>query len=331
MRFFVAYLKKQRHILAFFLLCTVIQGSLIYLYEVPMAAAGYGLLLCFFFGGIFGGMGYYRFCKKMEQMERLKQEVSFTIEHLPDADNLLEQQYQECLKLLQEEKIQLISQEDKERTDMVDYYSLWAHQIKTPIAAMGLILQGMQEKSPEVLEVENELFRIQQYVDMVLSYLRIGSKTNDFVFQKTALERVVKDVVHKYARQFIRRKLSLNMAEFHEIVLTDEKWLSFVIEQILSNALKYTRRGSVSIYIEGAQSLVIEDTGIGIAKEDLPRICEKGYTGYNGRDDKKSTGIGLYLCKIIMEKLGHGMTVTSELGVGTKVTLDLKAANLTIE
>ena len=166
---------------------------------------------------------------------------------------------------------------------------------------------------------------------MVLSYLRIGSKTNDFVFQKTALERVVKDVVHKYARQFIRRKLSLNMAEFHEIVLTDEKWLSFVIEQILSNALKYTRRGSVSIYIEGAQSLVIEDTGIGIAKEDLPRICEKGYTGYNGRDDKKSTGIGLYLCKIIMEKLGHGMTVTSELGVGTKVTLDLKAANLTIE
>lgn len=113
-------------------------------------------------------------------------------------------------------------------------------------------------------------------------------------------------------------------------VLTDEKWLVFVLEQILSNALKYTKSGSIHIYLspDAPKTLVIEDTGIGIAPEDLPRIFEKGYTGCNGRADKRSTGIGLYLCRQIMEKLSHTIRIESEMGVGTKVYLGLDTVSL---
>ena len=126
-----------------------------------------------------------------------------------------------------------------------------------------------------------------------------------------------------YAKQFIRRRIRLDYKETGLTVLTDEKWLSFAIEQLLANALKYTREGGeIRIYAEGA-ALCIEDTGIGIAAEDLPRVFEKGYTGCNGRTDKKSTGIGLYLCRKILDKLGHGISIESEIGAGTKVKVYL--------
>ena len=114
-------------------------------------------------------------------------------------------------------------------------------------------------------------------------------------------------------------------------VLTDEKWLVFVIEQLLSNAIKYTNKGKISIYPLEDKKLVIEDTGIGISKEDIPRIFDKGFTGYNGRTDKKATGLGLYLCKNILDKLSHKISIESEVGVKTKVILDLAMVNVNIE
>ena len=131
--------------------------------------------------------------------------------------------------------------------------------------------------------------------------------------------------IHKFARIFIGKKLSLEYQEVSETVLTDEKWLGFVLGQILSNALKYTKKGKISIYMSKSRphTLVIEDTGIGIRAEDLPRVFEKGFTGYNGREENRSTGIGLYLCGKIMKRLDHGIRIESELGKGTKVFLEL--------
>ena len=166
---------------------------------------------------------------------------------------------------------------------------------------------------------------------MVLSYLKIGDIAKDMVLERCDLGKVVRQAVKKYSKLFILQKLSLEMGEIAEIVLTDEKWLSFVVEQILSNALKYTKSGSVSIYLEQEGVLVIKDTGIGISAEDLPRIMEKGYTGYNGRIDKRSTGIGLYLCKKVMDKLHHQLRIDSEDGKGTKVVLDLRRTQLDLE
>lgn len=169
-------------------------------------------------------------------------------------------------------------------------------------------------------ELSGELFRIEQYVEMVLGYLRVGGGS-DYVIKRYSLDDIIKNAVKKYSRIFIRKKLSLVYNGCDRIVLTDEKWLSFAIEQILSNSLKYTHRGTITVSYENDR-LSISDTGIGIAPEDIPRVFDKGYTGYNGRSDKKSTGIGLYLCKKILNRLGHTITITSEIGAGTVVTIE---------
>lgn len=178
-----------------------------------------------------------------------------------------------------------------------------------------------------------ELFKTEQYVEMVLSYLRMEDMSSDLVLQWYSLDEIVRQAVKKYSTLFIMKKLPLEYRKCEGMVLTDEKWLVFVIEQLLSNALKYTTEGKIMIYREEGESgrLVIEDTGIGIQEEDLPRIFEKGFTGYNGRQDKKSTGIGLYLCKSICDKLNHGITVESEVGRGSRVYLSLKRRNLDVD
>lgn len=249
----------------------------------------------------------------------------------------LEALYRSMIAKMRQEKEELIFEDQKRYTEMIDYYGMWAHQIKTPIAAMRILVQsGMDREENEenqklFRQLQMELFKTEQYVEMVLSYLKIGDIAKDMVLERCDLGKVVRQAVKKYSRLFILQKLSLEMGEIAEIVLTDEKWLSFVVEQILSNALKYTKSGSVSIYLEQEGVLVIKDTGIGISAEDLPRIMEKGYTGYNGRIDKRSTGIGLYLCKKVMDKLHHQLRIDSEDGKGTKVVLDLRRTQLDLE
>lgn len=176
-----------------------------------------------------------------------------------------------------------------------------------------------------------QLQSVEQYVEMVLGYLRLESPSSDYVIRNYLLDDIVRQAVRKYASQFIRRKLRLEYTPLNVSVITDEKWLLFVIEQVLSNALKYTRSGSVSITLEAPKTLCIRDTGIGIAPEDLPRVFEKGYTGSNGRTDKRATGIGLYLCRRILEKLGHTIAITSTVGEGTTVRIGLQQDALEVE
>lgn len=205
--------------------------------------------------------------------------------------------------------------------ELTDYYSLWVHQIKTPIAAMDLLLQ--EDDSPHRGELEMELLKIGQYVEMVLSYLRLDSDSTDYVLREYPLDDILRQAVRKFAKMFILKKITLDFQETGKTVLTDEKWLLFVVEQVLSNALKYTPAGgTIRIYGDGA-TVVIADNGIGIREEDQARVFEKGFTGYNGRADKKSTGIGLYLCRQVMDRLNHGISLTSRPGQGTLVRLDL--------
>ncbi|MEQ8197417.1 MAG: ATP-binding protein [Clostridiaceae bacterium] len=225
----------------------------------------------------------------------------------------------------------MISKIDIKHTEMIDYYTLWAHQIKTPIAAMRLLLQSDQtEQNKELL---GQTFRIEQYVEMVLGYLKIHSPSSDLVLQNYRLLEIIRHCIRKYAHIFIGKNIALELKEMDCTVLTDEKWLEFAVEQIISNALKYTNSGKISIYMEDEEKkiLVIEDTGIGITEEDLPRVFEKGFTGYNGRMDKKATGIGLYLCKKILDKLSHRITVISKVNVGTKVKIHLSSVKTIID
>ena len=269
-----------------------------------------------------------RFALRHRHLSDALKSICVSDEQLPPPGDLIGEDYTRLIRVLGEEKNRAAGAMDLRRRETEDYFTLWAHQIKTPIAAMRLILQTRPENSAG--ELSQELFRVEQYVEMVLNYLRLDSDSTDFVFRTCDLDGIIRQCVRKYAKQFIRRKISLEYGGTALQVLTDEKWLSFVIEQLLSNALKYTNTGSIRIFTRG-ETLVIEDTGIGIAPEDLPRVFEKGYTGYNGRTDKKATGIGLYLCKRILQKLGHEISISSVVGQGTSVSIDLSREVLRVE
>ena len=233
------------------------------------------------------------------------------------------EQYEKELKETRERKSEE-SRHWEELQEKQDFFALWAHQIKTPIAALNLLLQ---EDKQDTAVCRQELFKIESYVEMALNYLRFEEMSNDLVLERNSLEQLVRQVVRKYATIFIYNHISIQLEHLDYTVLTDEKWFCFMLEQILSNALKYTKQGSVKIYAEETENglhIFVKDTGIGIKREDLPRIFEKGFTGYNGRMDKKASGLGLYLCKGVCGKLGHEISVSSKEGEGTTVILTLQ-------
>lgn len=316
-----SYLCQRRKLLCLLAVLALISGFLFAVYHLEKEAFLYMLLLWFVSGLIAAAVDFGLFYARYRRLETMKASVLYSLSELPDPRNLAEEEYDSALRELFCEKQRLESAADKERSAMVEYYTMWVHQIKTPIAAMRLLLQS--EDTPENRELLAELFRIEQYVEMVLSYLRLESPSSDFVIQRYPIQSIVRQAVRKYAPLFIRKKIRLEMEELSGDVLTDEKWLCFVVEQILSNSLKYTAKGTITIRQEPGKVLVIEDTGIGIAPEDLPRIAEKGFTGLNGREDKRATGLGLYLCRRILQKLSHKMEITSQVGKGTQVRLML--------
>jgi len=299
------------------------------LYNLETEAVLYAAALCFLFTVVMLALRFRAYRNRHQERRRILANVEILLEQLPEPENLEEADYQEMLRKLKAVFDQNLTAWQNERRESMDYYTTWVHQIKTPISVMRMNLQG--EDTEENRELLAELFRIEQYVGMALNWLRLGSDSSDFVFQEYELDKIIRQAIHKYAPQFIRKRVRL----FYEVtdvrVLTDEKWLLFIIEQLLSNAVKYTQAGSVTITVTPNKIMRITDTGIGIAPEDVPRIFEKGFTGYNGRADKKSTGLGLYLCRMTADRLSHKISVESEPGVGTTVSLDLHTDRLDVE
>lgn len=306
----------------------IVFAAVFSLYDLEVEAVLYAAVLCLFVGIIAFAFGLWKYILHHKSLEELLRNIDLGIDGLPEPDGLIEEDYQNMLRELYAQNLKIRGEADSVRRDMEDYYTLWAHQIKTPIAAMRLLLSEDIENNNSLLL--GELFKTEQYVDMVLQYVRLSSESSDLILQNYSLDGIIKGALRKYARLFALKNLEFSFTETGQTVLTDEKWLAFVIEQIFSNSLKYTQSGKISIYAEG-DKLVIEDTGIGIRAEDLPRVCEKGYTGASGRADKKSTGIGLFLCKSILTKLGHGFEIESKVGDGTKVKICLYREYTTFE
>ena len=307
----------------------VAAAGLFWLYGLPGEAIAYLLCLCCIGTSFWAVLSFVRFWRKHKILRKMEEAIFVTAEDLPETTTLIEEDYQHLIQRLVRENRQRQAAADSMLEDLTSYYTLWVHQIKTPIAAMDLLLQAGPDRATEM---EIELQKIAQYVDMVLQYLRLDSTDKDLVLQRCQLDAVVRQTVRKYAKLFILKKIQLVFQETKWEVLSDEKWLCFLLEQLLSNALKYTPEGGkISIFLEGETNLVIADTGIGIAPEDLPRVFEKGFTGNNGRMDKKATGIGLYLCRRVTNLLGHTISIASEPGVGTQVLLGLGRPQFDIE
>lgn len=322
MSLWLEYIKKIWKAGAFCLLCAFLMGVVLALYNLPVEPVIYGAILCTVAGAASFFYGYFRFVRKKKNLEFVKENLPVNLEALLSPEDGCEALYQEMLCELNARRRKAESGKQRFYGELTDYYTMWVHQIKTPIAAMRLLLSEDALGNREALA---ELFKVEQYVEMVLGYLRTEDMSADMSFVECGLDGIVREQVHKYARIFISKKLSLKYEGVEERVMTDPKWLGFVIGQILSNALKYTKSGGISIYMSESRphTLVIADTGIGINAGDLPRVFEKGFTGGNGRLDGRSTGIGLYLSGKIMKKLGHGISIESAPGEGTKVYLAL--------
>ena len=326
---FGAWLASRKLVAAAGLFCALSGVLIFWLYGLPGEAIAYLLCLCCIGTSFWAVLSFVRFWRKHKILRKMEEAIFVTAEDLPETTTLIEEDYQHLIQRLVRENRQRQAAADSMLEDLTSYYTLWVHQIKTPIAAMDLLLQAGPDRATEM---EIELQKIAQYVDMILQYLRLDSTAKDLVLQRCQLDAVVRQTVRKYAKLFILKKIQLVFQETKWEVLSDEKWLCFLLEQLLSNALKYTPEGGkISIFLDGETNLVIADTGIGIAPEDLPRVFEKGFTGNNGRMDKKATGIGLYLCRRVTNLLGHTISIASEPGVGTQVRLGLGRPQFDIE
>ncbi|MGN0566931.1 MAG: sensor histidine kinase [Candidatus Limousia pullorum] len=328
MKFLISYLNYRKKVILVFLIFAVIFSVSFALYHLPLGAVLYPLALCLLVALIFVIRDFNNIRKTHKDLEKIKKLTVYGMEFLPEAKNEIERDYGDVANILFEENKQIRLKMEERYNEMIDYYTMWAHQIKTPIAAMRLNLQN--EDSDFSRRLTEDLQRIEQYVEMVLCYLRLDSNSSDYVIREYDIDGIVRQGIKKFASQFIRKKIKLDYRPSDLKVVTDEKWLLFVIEQVLSNSLKYTKQGSISVFVNNNQELCIKDTGIGIAPEDLPRIFEKGYTGYNGRNDKKASGIGLYLCKRICKNLGHEITASSVLGEGTTIKINLNQKKIFI-
>ena len=247
---------------------------------------------------------------------------AFVIKVLKASKNLTKRECLEKIDLLENKMAKLSADFSGQQKEMHDFYTAWVHQIKTPIAVLKLELDKANKSDLDRSALQEELFRIEQYTDMVLSYQRLGSSSNDLLVKEYELDELIREVIRKYASQFIHKKLRLDYEGCSQRIVVDKKWFSCILEQFISNAIKYTQAGSISIKVQD-NHLYISDTGIGIAPEDLPRIFEKGYTGNNGRLNEKSSGLGLYLCSKAAALLNIPIEAKSLPGQGSTFSLNL--------
>jgi len=314
------YLKSRLKVLVLLVVVEGIFVSSYFLFDLPAVTVLYPLVLSFVAILIAGVIDFLIVFNKHGRLKR---------NDLPQTSGPLEKDYQEIINKLKEEQEYSRQKTTSDFNNMVEYYTVWAHQIKTPIASMRLQIQSVD--SDLARRLDGDLNRIEAYVEMVLTFLRLDSDSTDYVIRTIDLDAVIKPAIRKFSRDFISKKLTMDFKPTEYKVLSDDKWLSFVIEQVLSNAVKYTKKGGIKVYMDEPGILCIEDTGIGISAEDLPRIFENGYTGFNGREDKRASGIGLYLCKRICDNLGHKIYAESEPGVGTKIRIDMNIKEIGIE
>ena len=311
-----SYIKKNLKIYLLLIVFIFIFVLIFYLYNLPFESLFYGGLLCFLVSLIASIIDYNNYRKSYIDLKYLETNILSSMEDLPKSLDIRVKYYQKIIERLHNEVERLKIEDNKKMEDLADYYSMWIHQIKTPIAAINFLLDN---EEIDVKAFRQELFKIERYVEMVLTYIRLGSETSDYVITSINLDEVVRENIKRYATLFINKKIKLNYVSHETYVISDKKWLGFAFEQLLSNAIKYTKSGGeISINISESE-LIIEDNGIGIYEEDLPRIFEQSFTGLNGRYEKKSSGLGLYLCKKTLDKLQHKIEITSEVNKGTKV------------
>ena len=325
---FAAYCNSRKGVLGLCLLQTALLLVICRLYGMTMAPILYAVIVQWAVLAIAAALDYRNYYKQVQLLKSLKKQAEGYIGQMPKTADLQRKMQYGIMEQLDEKYRHMQQRYSADALMARKYYTLWSHQIKTPISAMRLLLQE-EHLNPRALE--QELFKTEQYAQMALQYQRLNTPTKDLLLKKYPLGAIVKKAVKETSTLFIGKKIKIHMGEINTTVLTDEKWLIFVLEQLLTNAVKYTPEGgSVRIYAQ-KHLLLIEDNGMGINSSDLPRVFEWGFTGDNGHETTRATGIGLCLCKQVMDLLGHTISITSQVGKGTVVKLDLSREQFDIE
>lgn len=357
MKLLSGYIKRNLIWLCLIFLITMLHLGYMLLINVKSADIGYSIILDLMITAVVFIIGFVLYAKKVRKLGKILEHPVEEQKELPEPADDIELAYSDIIENHDIARSEAVNHMQKQQSTTKDYYARWVHQIKTPISAARLLLQAQREildemsdendcgcetnsietksiennsgpdenylrLSDNISELEDELFKIEEYVNVVLQYQRINMSGSDYVIERASLDTIIRTVIRKYAKTMIRKHIQIQYDGTDLNVYTDIKWTEFVLEQILSNAIKYTNKGKIHIQIVNEPNwcfIKVIDSGIGIKAEDLPCIFENGYTGYNGRSQKKATGIGLYLCKQILDKLGHSIRIESEIGKGTTV------------
>ncbi len=318
--FLKSYLYSRRFFLALLILLLGFILLFAFVFDAYRSLLEYVALLLAFLSFLFIGADAWTAFKSYRS-----QKLQASAQAQTPLEKLLQERVEE---LEYEQKNQLLVEQEK-YNDLLDYYTLWVHQVKTPIAASSLLIGDLKDKEAKS-QLEQELFKIESYVHLVLQYLRLESFHDDLVLKQENLADLVREVVKKYALFFIQQGLRINLHDLDHTIVTDKKWFLVILEQVLSNSLKYTKEGSIEIYFH-EDRLYIKDTGLGIQNADLLRVFERGFSGYNGRLTQQSSGLGLYLSKKIADQLGHKIAIDSQVGQGTTVSIAFPEKKLIFE
>ena len=303
------YVKGRKDSIFLMLLQYMMFEGLCRLFDVESSLTFYLILLSFTLVLVYHIHSFHRFKRHVERLEH-----QCSLDGLEGLEKILYEKWTSSKK-----DLYVLEQKSKQDIrDMTDFYTLWVHQIKTPIAAMNMLCE--EGDGDKMIAFSSELLKMEQYVDLLLAYFRLGEDFKDYRFERIDPDLWLKKSIRKFADLFIQKGLTMEYTPAHREILLDSKWFSLMIDQILSNAIKYTDQGGIKIYWEG-DTLIIEDTGIGIPEVDLPRVMEKGYTGYNGRMFTNSTGVGLFIVKTAADHLHVEVGIASEVSKGTKISL----------
>lgn len=281
--------------------------------EVKICVAVFIVLLIFFFVFLFANLDFSLFYLSLEIVTFCLLIYLFICwVTFKKKENLQEQVNQLLI-----ENRQLKNTIDIERKDLEEYFLLWVHQIKTPITVSDLILQ--KEKNPYTCQLKEQMFYIREYTNMAINYMKLKDRQADMDIAEVEIDKLLKSLLRKYSGLFIDKNISLDCQPIDTKIITDSKWATILIEQILANALKYTNSGKITLSFDrDKNALKVKDTGIGIKSEDINKIFDRGYSGFNGRINEKSSGIGLYLVKKIAILLNIKIEVCSTVNVGSE-------------
>ncbi len=287
-----------------------------FLYGISWAQINYPLFICFLALSLYFVLDFYFFNKKYKELSTMLKEKNYDFSNV-QAYNPLEQKYIEIMNSSNQSHNENINMLKQKNDTNADYLLLWSHQIKTPLSALNL----MSQKLPNSGEYMEQLFYVDAYIDMMLQFLKLDNINEDYRFEQFNIGDVIRDSIKFFRPVFINSNTAVQLDNIDVTVLSDKKLLGFVIKQIISNAIKYSPKGLIKIFMENNNTLVIEDNGIGIQAEDIPMLFKKGFTGYNGRQHQKSSGIGLFLSHEILTKINHSITISSTPGKGTIVKI----------